>query len=386
MDKFIIPASAFISAEVAGLLNQVVFLMPNWKWLGLVTVILVGLLLRPLLRMALGHLKSHNPLRQRYPNGFISHLFNYPIEKQVAWLSVLLFWTAMGSALGLPGKFATFYEHLMQAFIALQIIILLYHAVDAMTEVFLKIAANTSASHNFSGQLIPYASKTIKIFIVVFGVLIALQSFGLNVVSLLAGLGLGGLALALAAQDTAANVFGSITIMCDNPFKVGDWIKMKDTEGTVEEIGFRSTRVRTFYNSVITVPNAMIAKEVVDNLGIRPARRIRQVLGITYETPPEKIIQFCDRVRAMITAQPEVLPETVTVNFNNYADSALNILVNFHLTIFTTDEELTAQQNIFIEILKIAAELKVDFAYPTQTVYHKEMTSSPLHHKGQNTI
>jgi MscS family membrane protein len=191
--------------------------------------------------------------------------------------------------------------------------------------------------------------------------------------SLLAGLGLGGLALALAAQDTAANVFGSVAIMFDNPFKVGDWIKLKDAEGTVEEIGFRSTRIRTFYNSVVTLPNAMIAKEVVDNMGIRPARRIRQIIGITYETPIPMITQFCDEVRYMITNHPQVNADSVTVNFNNFNASSLDILVNFHIRVFTGPEEMELQQKIFIQILEIASRLKVDFAYPTQTTYSKNL-------------
>ncbi len=252
---------------------------------------------------------------------------------------------------------------------AIWVIRLLYYAVDGLTAVFAQLALKTESTYD--DQLVPFASKTLKVLVVVLGFLIVVQSFGLNVMSLLAGLGLGGLALALAAPDTAANLFGSITILFDNPFKIGDWVKVKDMEGTVEEIGFRSTRIRTFYNSLITIPNAMMAKETIDNMGVRPFRRIRQVLGVTYETESEKIEQFCEQIRYLLKQHSKVNPETVIVYFNNCNASSLDILVNFHLQVFTGPEELETQQQIFLEILKLAAKMKVDFAYPTQTVYHK---------------
>ncbi|MEN0057381.1 MAG: mechanosensitive ion channel family protein, partial [Bdellovibrio sp.] len=276
-------------------------------------------------------------------------------------------WFAVGDTVALNGKFNIYYEHLLRGILAFYIIRLIYHAVDALQSVFMDMALKTESTYD--DQLVPFGSKALKVLVVVLGVLIVLQSFGLNVMSLLAGLGLGGLALALAAQDTAANLFGSITILFDHPFKVGDLIKMKDIEGTVEEIGFRSTRVRTAHNSLITIPNAMMAKETIDNMGVRPYRRVRQSLGLTYETPPEKIEQFCEHLRYTITQHPRVNPETVMVYFNNYNQSSLDVLVNFHLQVFTGAEELEHQQQIFLEIMKIAQKMKVNFAYPTQTVY-----------------
>jgi MscS family membrane protein len=117
----------------------------------------------------------------------------------------------------------------------------------------------------------------------------------------------------------------------------------------------------------------MIAKEVVDNMGVRPARRIRQILGITYETPIPKIGQFCDTVRAMLISYKQVNPETVVVNFNNFNASSLDILVIFHIHVYTGAEEMALQQEIFIRILQIASDLKVDFAYPTQMTYAKTL-------------
>lgn len=369
MEKFILEQSALFSQELSDILKATVFVMPNWKWGVLAISFTLGMLLRPFLQFALRQLKKHLPLSKKFPNSFTGHLFKLKIEHPLAWLIILFFWFATGDAVGLTGKFEIYYVHLLHGLVAIWVIRLLYYGVDALTAVFAQLALKTDSTYD--DQLVPFASKTLKVLVVVLGFLIVLQSFGLNVMSLLAGLGLGGLALALAAQDTAANLFGSITILFDNPFKIGDWVKVKDMEGTVEEIGFRSTRIRTFYNSLITIPNAMMAKETIDNMGVRPARRIRQTLGVTYETPPEKIEQFCEQIRYLLKQHPKVNPETVVVFFNNYNASSLDILVNFHLQVFSGPEELENQQQIFIEILKIAARMKVDFAYPTQTLYYK---------------
>lgn len=375
MEKFIFEQSTLFSEDILALLKSTVIIMPNWKWGLLAIAIALGIVLRPLIQFILKEIKKHNPFVKKYPKSFSAYLLNQKIEHPTAWLLVIFFWFGIGDAITLTGKFEIYYNHFLRGLVAIYVIRLIYYCVDALSSVFADVTAKTESTYD--DQLVPFASKTLKVLVVVLGVLIALQSFGLNVMSLLAGLGLGGLALALAAQDTAANLFGSITILFDHPFKVGDWVKVKDMEGTVEEIGFRSTRIRTFYNSVITIPNAMMAKETIDNMGIRPYRRIRQILGLTYETPPEKIEQFCDQVRYMIKQHPKVNSETVTVNFNNYNASSLDVLVNFHIQVFTGAEELEHQQAIFVDILKIAANMKIDFAYPTQTVYQKRSEVVP---------
>ncbi|WP_413580849.1 mechanosensitive ion channel family protein [Bdellovibrio sp. HCB288] len=369
MEKFLFEELQLFSLEVAMFLKKTYIIMPTWKWVILTLGICLAFVIRPGLQWLLKLLKEHNPIAKRYAKSFSNYLFRFEIERPLAWILIILLLFALDDALELTGKFVTYYEYLLKGFMGFHIIRIVYYMVDAMGYVFADIAAKTESK--MDDNLVPFATKAIKFLVVILGFLMILQSFGLNVMSLMAGLGLGGLALALAAQDTAANLFGSITILFDTPFQVGDWVKVKDMEGTVEEVGFRSTRIRTFYNSVITVPNAMMAKETIDNMGVRPFRRVRQIIGIAYETPPEKIKEFCDRVRYCIKQDNTVNPETVVVNFNGYADSQLNILVQFHLQVFTGPEEMTQQQFIFIEILKIAKELGVEFAYPTQTVYYR---------------
>lgn len=373
MEKFLFEHSNWFTKEVADVLKAQVLVMPNWKWGAVVLALVAAFILRPLIQFVIRKFKEHNPFKKKFPQSFTAYFMDLPIERPIAWIICILLLFLVGDAIELKGKFEIYTSRALQGFLAVNVIVLLYYGVDALTSVFKLIAAKTESTYD--DQLVPFASKSLKVLIVVLGILLVLQSFGLNVMSLLAGLGLGGLALALAAQDTAANLFGSITILSDNPFKVGDWVKIKDMEGTVEEIGFRSTRVRTFYNSVITIPNAMMAKETIDNMGLRPARRIRQVLGVTYETPPQLMEQFIDHIKYMISQHPKVNPETVTVNFNNFNASSLDVLVQFHLTVNTGKEELDIQQAIFLEILTVAATMNVELAYPTRTIYHKGASS-----------
>ena len=177
------------------------------------------------------------------------------------------------------------------------------------------------------------------------------------------------LALALAAQDTVSNFFGSLMVILDRPFQVGDWIKTGDVEGTVEEVGFRSTRIRTFYNSLITLPNANLIKASVDNLGDRTYRRWSTRLGIAYDTPPEKIDAFCEGIRELVRKHPYTRKDYYHVYFNEFGSDSLQILV--YVFFFTPDwaTELRERHRLGVDIVRLAAELEIEFAFPTQTLY-----------------
>ncbi len=178
----------------------------------------------------------------------------------------------------------------------------LYRLVDVVA-LFLAEKAELSET-KLDDQLVPLVRKTLKVTLVLAGGIFVLQNLDVDVGSALAGLGIGGLAFAFAAKDTLANFFGSVMIFTDRPFQIGEWVVIGDVEGTVEEVGFRSSRIRTFYNSLVTMPNAMVASSVVDNMGLRQYRRIKQTLGVEYSTTPDQIEAFCDGIRAVIKAHP----------------------------------------------------------------------------------
>ena len=217
-------------------------------------------------------------------------------------------------------------------------------------------------------HLLPYSKKILKTLITIVMVLIFLQNSGFNVTSLLASLGIGGIAIALAAKETLSNFFGGFTVILDKPFSVGDWIVCNEVEGTVVDVGFRSTKVKTFYDSLLTIPNSVLSDTIIDNLGKRQARRTRITLDITYNTPPEKIEAFVEGVKNIFQSNSYIRKDYYQCYFSGYGSHSLQILLNFFLKVTDWDSELLQKQNIFLEILRLAQELEVEFAFPTQTL------------------
>ena len=175
--------------------------------------------------------------------------------------------------------------------------------VDVIQIILLKRAEKTEGK--FDDLLAPLVCRSLKILIVIIGILSIAEILKLPITSLIAGLGIGGIALAMAAKDTVANVFGSLTVLVDRPFSIGDWIKVSDIEGTVEHVGFRSTRVRTFDCSLVTVPNSLLVTAIVDNMGLRPLRRYKFYLGLVYETSSENVEKVLQKV--CVKSSPKTL-------------------------------------------------------------------------------
>jgi MscS family membrane protein len=357
-------------------LNTTYFVMPTWKWLAIVAIIAAGLAVFSLIRYFLRKLKNLQE-RRSTPESFSWHVSRLKIETQATWIVLCILWWFAIDALLLPPHPEKYLTLLVRLILSFNVVKLFYLIMDAVGAVLKNYTDRTPST--LDDHLAPLAVKSFKVIVVVMGFLIVLQNFDVKVMSLLAGLGLGGLALALAAQDAAANLIGSVMIIIDRPFSIGDAVKVNDVEGTVETIGFRSTRIRTYYNSLITVPNSTMAKEKIDNMGVRPYRRIRQVLGLHYDTSTALLTEFCKRVRYLISQDSAVVSDTIQVYFNSFGDSTLNVLVNFHLEVFDSHDELRRQQQIFCEILKVADEMGVQFAYPTRSVLysHQPVTGQP---------
>ena len=246
------------------------------------------------------------------------------------------------------------------------LILLLYQVLDIFEIYMVKLIDSEKDSLRL--QIIPYFKKTLKVLIAIVAVLLVLQNAGFNVTALLASLGIGGVAVALGAKETFTDIFGGMAIIADKPFSVGDWIVCDTMEGTVMDIGFRSTQLKTFYDSIITVPNSIIAKSVIDNLGRRTARRTRFTLDLVYDTSPEEIEAFVEGIKNIIMANPCTRKDYYQAYFNAYGDSSLQILVNFFLKVSNWDEELLQKQNIYLEILRLSRQLNISFAFPTQTI------------------
>lgn len=246
---------------------------------------------------------------------------------------------------------------------------LIVRIIDSFIEEYVVPLVEKSDSE-LDDQLLPILRKVAKAIIWIIGLIVGLSNAGFDVMALLAGLGIGGLALALAAQDTVKNIFGGIMIFLDKPFKMKDRIKINGMDGFVEEIGIRSTRLRTLEGRIITVPNGQFSDNPVENVSLEPTRKINFHIGLTYETPPEKMELAMDILREIIEANPKVLDEVI-VSFNSWGDFAMGI----QLIYFICSDEyiMSAQTEINMEILKRFNKEGLEFAYPTQMIYKKEL-------------
>ena len=222
-------------------------------------------------------------------------------------------------------------------------------------------------------QLVPFIVKTLKIFLIITGVLVVAQNMGYSISGLIASLGIGGIAVAMAAKDTISNIFGSIMILIDRPFSIGDWIKTSEFEGVVEEIGFRSTRIRTFSKTLINVPNSMLANMVIDNIDARPKRRVKMRIGITYDTSPAKMKQAVAGIEEILKQHIGVDQEFSLVKFDEFEDSSLSIFLYYFTKTTHWEEYLQIRQEVNMQIMELLESLKLEFAFPSRTVYlHQE--------------
>ncbi|RTZ73940.1 MAG: mechanosensitive ion channel family protein [Gammaproteobacteria bacterium] len=224
---------------------------------------------------------------------------------------------------------------------------------------------------NFFGSVTVLMDRTFTVgaWIIVGGIVFVADNLNIDVTGLFAGLGLGGLAFALAAKDLVQNFFGSVTVLMDRTFTVGDWIIVDDIEGTVEHMGFRSTRIRTFYNSLVTVPNSRFITAEVDNMGARRYRRYKQKFGLTYDTPPEKIEAFCEGLREIVRQHPYMRKDYFQIWFNDLGASALEILIYVFWETPDWTTELRERHRFLLDAMRLADALGVEFAFPTQTVH-----------------
>ena len=231
----------------------------------------------------------------------------------------------------------------------------------------LYIRARRSLPNSASSQLVRFMNRLVVSILVVGLVVYAAQRMGLPLYSVMTGLGIGGLAVAFAAQEALKDIFGSLMIMLDRPYRIGDWVVVGSTEGTVEAIGFHSTRIRTFYDSMVTIPNGETVRKVVDNMGMRTYRRVYTKVDIRRDTAPEKIEAFLEGIKRIIQTNPATRKDYFHVVLHNFGPSSLEVMLYFFLKVPDWSTELVERQRVFIEIITLAHALGVAFA-PTQVL------------------
>ena len=243
----------------------------------------------------------------------------------------------------------------------------LFRLIDVAAHYLNALAGRTESA--LDDQLIPVIRKSLKATIGVIGFVWVIQLMGYSVSSLIAGLGIGGLAVALALQDPLANFFGSIFIFLDRPFAVGDWIKTGDVEGIVEEVGFRTTRIRTWPATLVTIPNKTVAAATIDNWSKMPKRRVSQTVGVTYETTADQMQQAVATIRDIVTNDDGVDKEFYVVRFTDFGDSSLNILLYYFTTGTAFADHLETKERINLAIMRALKAMGLSIAFPTRTVY-----------------
>jgi MscS family membrane protein len=202
------------------------------------------------------------------------------------------------------------------------------------------------------------------------------DELGFPTYSVLAGLGVGGLAVALAAQTTIANLIGSLLIAMEKPFRVGQYVRIGTSEGTVEDVGFRSTRIRTLDNSLVSIPSSTVVNTTVENLSARNKRRQRLLVQVTYNTPRDKMEELVSGISDLLANNLLVEHSSYEVRFNNFAESSLDILVIFHLVVEDYASELASREAVLLQIMDLVNKAGVEFAFPTQTLYVQNSAQS----------
>jgi len=252
---------------------------------------------------------------------------------------------------------------------------ILFNLVDLLNVWLGRWAQQTEST--LDDHLLPFIRKCLKAFILMMAVILAIQNLGYSVSGLLASLGIGGLAVALAAKDTLSNVFGSLMLILDRPFKLGDWIKAGDMEGVVEEIGFRSTRIRTFAKTLITVPNSVIANLPLDNFSRMPIRRIKLTVGVTYATTPTQMQTAVESIRALLRRHPAIDQDFFLVNFTDFGASSLDIMVYCFTTTTVWGDYLDARQDLCLQIMHLLEDQGLEIAFPSRSVYLHPASQTP---------
>ncbi len=254
------------------------------------------------------------------------------------------------------------------------LILVLHTAIDILMIRYTKLMEERDST--MAQQFRPVLQKLLQGASIVFGAVLMLKSLGVNLGALLAGVSIAGLAFALAAQDTVKNFFGSVMIFLDQPFKVGDWIRVDGTDGTVELVSLRATRVRTFENSLVYIPNGKLADAMVNNYGLRVYRRYNTQIAVTYDTAPELIEAYVDGLRALVANHPDTRKDFYLVYLNAFGDSSLNIIFYIFFEVPDWKEELRARHEIILGAVELANKLGVRFAFPTSTIHIENMPNS----------
>lgn len=288
---------------------------------------------------------------------------------RIIFISSVMFFTIMSQnslTLAIP-LLTSFLIKIYRITILLTIIYFIYASIPLIINTFEKYKHPEAVILN--NTLLIFFIKIIKAVIVILSVLIILGEFGVNINGLITGVGLGGLTFALAAQDTASNIFGGLVIISDKPFAVGDWIQTSSIEGVVEDITFRSTRLRTFDDALIIVPNSTLASESITNWSKMNKRKIKFFVSLSYNTKPSQIKGVIKDITNYLLSHEDVISDSAIVKLDEFADSSLDILVTFFTSQIALPELKRVREDVNFAVIDIVHNNDSSFAFPSTSLY-----------------
>lgn len=367
--------------NIREVLDLVYFGNTLWQYGLFVLILLAGLLLKRILSRFSSFL-LFQLIRRRARNIPVNE-FHALLHRPVSFTLMLVFLLIAFSQLQFPAEWEMAPRDRLGVNMALYrgFVVLLYSGfiwVGIRFAEFLKLIMldrATSTEDKFAVQVVPFFVDSIKLIVVIFGIFIILGSvFGVNVGTLVAGLGIGGLAVALAAKESLENLFGSITIFLDKPFVVGDMVTVSGITGVIERVGFRSTRIRTLEKSYVTLPNKKMVDSELDNLSLRTFRRANFSVKLTYSTSIEQMKAVVKDIQVFIDAHPNTNQDG-RVRFKNFGDSSLDIMVMYFVDTMDWSTYLDVKQEINYKIMEIVHKHGASFAFPSRSIYMENEAS-----------
>jgi MscS family membrane protein len=335
-----------------------------WQWIGLLLVVVlaygvswVGALL--VMRVV-------RPMVQRSRTTFDERLLHAVVGPVRLGLAVLVFAAGI-LLLALPVGVRTVFVGLEKAVAIGVVAWVLIRMVDVLSD--RTMAGLVERGRTSALGLVPAGRKAAKAVVLGLAVIAVLQNLGVNITGILAGLGIGGLAVALAAQKTVENLFGGVTLLLDQPVRVGDFCRFGDKIGTVEEIGLRSTRVRTLERTVVSIPNAEFASIQLENFARRDRIWLKPVIGLRYETTPDQLRYVLVEIRKMLYAHPRVERDPARIRFVGFGAYSLDLEIFAYVNTTDFGEFLAIREDIQLRIMDIVAASGTGFAFPSSTTY-----------------
>lgn len=216
--------------------------------------------------------------------------------------------------------------------------------------------------------LIRFTSRIIKLMIIIIGLALIIAQCGINIGGIITGVGLGGVAFTFIAKDTLTNIMSGIVLMIDRPFTIGDWIECSSIEGIIEDVSFRSTRIRTFEQGLVIVPNTTLSNDNILNWSTMPKRRVKFTIGVTYDTPKEQLEYFINRLKEILKETPDVEKDTYLVYFNEFGPYSLDISIMYYTFQTRLKDYAALKEAVNLNIMELAKELNISIAFPTKTI------------------